>query len=227
MKDASSSKHSSNMNVTRSSYDEAIVETMPVAAFAVDDEGEAVQFNVADDGIARTIKEVLPETNKAVEAAKVGTRTAAEEMDMVDEAGKAFGEILLMVPTTSNEVDPTSSLMDRQKEGTQTAAKAVDGIASISEESASSTEEMTARMEDMNARAQSLSERAINLKKVAGRYKCDGGVNVAAEPHAVPRKDEAKGSARGAGRRVNVPKVPEKVKDALGKKGDPHSSIRR
>jgi methyl-accepting chemotaxis protein len=190
--------------------------------------------NLAEDSreaaerIAKMIKEVQLETNKAVEAMKVGTKTTAEGIAMVDETGKAFGEISLMVSTTSNEVDSISGLMVKQKEGTQTAAKAVDGIASIaeetasaSEESASSTEELTASMEDMTARAQSLSEMAINLKKVAGRFKYDDGMNAAAEPHALPAKGATKGSIKGAGTRGNAPKVPEKVKDALGKRGVP------
>jgi len=190
--------------------------------------------NLAEDSreaaerIAKMIKEVQIETNKAVEAMKVGTKTTAEGIAMVDETGKAFGEISLMVSTTSNEVDSISSMMMKQKEGTQTAAKAVDGIASIaeetasaSEESASSTEELTASMEDMTARAQSLSEMAINLKKVAGRFKYDGGMNVAAEPQAVPIKAAVKSPVKDTGARGNAPKVPEKVKDALSKRGIP------
>jgi hypothetical protein len=63
-------------------------------------------------------------------------------------------------------------------DGTQRAAKSVDGIASIAEESASSaeesasfTEELTASMEDLTARAQTLSEMALNLQKVASQFK--------------------------------------------------------
>lgn len=47
MKEPSSSKNSSDSNVTRPSYDEVIVRTMPFAAFAMDNEGKIVQFNEA------------------------------------------------------------------------------------------------------------------------------------------------------------------------------------
>jgi hypothetical protein len=62
---------------------------------------------------------------------------------------------------------------------------------------------------------------AINLKKVAGRFKYDGGMNVAVEPHAVPIKAAVKSSVKDIGAHGNAPKVPEKVKDALSKRGIP------
>jgi methyl-accepting chemotaxis protein len=155
-----------------------------------------------------------------------GTRTAAEGIEIVDETGKAFTEISTMAAATSSEVMAISSLMEKQKDGQQKAAKAVDGIASIaeetasaSEESASSTEELTASMEDMTARAQSLSEMAINLKKVAAKFNIgDDAEEVYSEPakpQLAPRKVE---KARHQIKEDKA-KVPSKVKEALAKRG--------
>jgi methyl-accepting chemotaxis protein len=188
--------------------------------------------NLAEDSreaaerIAKMIKEVQQETNKAVEAMQRGTRTAAEGIEIVDETGKAFKEIMDSTVQTSTEMSAIAQLMSSQKDGTQRAAKSVDGIASIaeetasaSEESASSTEELTASMEDMTARAQSLSEMAINLKKVAAKFKIDdepeGVHSEPVKPQPAPKKVE---KARHLTKEDKA-KVPSKVKEALAKRG--------
>jgi len=151
----------------------------------------------------------------------VGTKTAAEGIQIVDQTGAAFQDILQAVVHSASEMKAIASLMDSQKAGTQTAAKAVDGIASIaeetasaSEESASSTEELTASMEDMTARAQSLSEMAINLKKMTAQFKIDE-FQAQAETEAAPvqaKRMEKKKASSDA-------KVPSKVREALAKRG--------
>ncbi|MEI6796956.1 MAG: methyl-accepting chemotaxis protein, partial [Methanomassiliicoccales archaeon] len=188
--------------------------------------------NLAEDSreaaerIAKMIKEVQQETAKAVESMARGTKETAEGLKIVDQTGRSFQEIAALSSTTAQEVMAISELMERQKEGTQKAAKAVDGIASIaeetasaSEESASSTEELTASMEDMTARAQSLSEMALNLKRVAGRFKTGaenenmGAIQTVA---AAPVRPPVNRTAR---REDDKSRVPDKVKDALSRRG--------
>ncbi len=123
-----------------------------------------------------------------------------------------------------------SKVMGVQKEGTQRAARSVDSIASIAEEtassaeeSASSTEELTASMEDMTARAQSLSEMATDMQKVAGRFKIDNDTGEAFEttaPAPAPKlKAVAKPAVRRPSPKAEEPKIPLKVKQALSKRG--------
>ncbi|WP_019177211.1 methyl-accepting chemotaxis protein [Methanomassiliicoccus luminyensis] len=185
--------------------------------------------NLAEDSreaaerIAKMIKEVQQETSKAVEAMGRGTKEAAEGMKIVDQTGKAFQEISSSVAQSSSEMTTIATLMEAQKEGTQKAAKSVDGIASIAEEtasaaeeSASSTEELTASMEDMTARAQSLSEMAINLKRIAAQFKVDEDEPEEEEepPRVVyQKKQEKKPPVKEAA------KVPVKVREALAKRG--------
>jgi methyl-accepting chemotaxis protein len=185
--------------------------------------------NLAEDSreaaerIAKMIKEVQQDTGKAVESMAKGTKETAEGLKIVDQTGRSFQEIASLAGTTAGEVMTISELMERQKEGTQRAAKAVDGIASIaeetasaSEESASSTEELTASMEDMTARAQSLSEMALNLKKVASRFKTGSEEMMSDEPSmsSAPRPAERKPV-----RKEDKARVPDKVKDALSRRG--------
>jgi methyl-accepting chemotaxis protein len=154
-----------------------------------------------------------------------GTKETAEGLKIVDQTGRSFLEIASLSGTTATEVMAISELMERQKEGTQRAAKSVDGIASIaeetasaSEESASSTEELTASMEDMTARAQSLSEMALNLKRVAGRFKTgaeEEGVETFQSVTAAPAKTYASKPVRPE----DKSRVPDKVKDALSRRG--------
>jgi hypothetical protein len=120
--------------------------------------------------------------------------------------------------------------MQAQKEGATRAAKAVDGIASVaeetasaSEESAASTEELTASMEDMTARAQALSEMSVNLQKVSSQFKFDDGAGVVVEASGQPvapsysRKKEIKKSPPKVSR--DEIQVPRKVKEALNRRG--------
>lgn len=186
--------------------------------------------NLAEDSreaaerIAKMIKEVQQETGKAVEAMHRGTKEAAEGMQMVDITGKAFSEISTAIARTADEASDIAQFMVKQKDGAQRAAKSVDGIASIAEEtassaeeSASSTEELTASMEDLTARAQTLSEMAVNLQRVAEQFKISSEQERVEErpkpaPKPVPRAAPAP-SSRGK------PNVPVKVKEALAKRG--------
>jgi len=192
--------------------------------------------NLAEDSreaaerIAKMIKEVQQETNKAVEAMQRGTRTTAEGIAIVDETGKAFREISMVTTQSATDMSSIVNLMEKQKEGTQRAAKSVDGIASIaeetasaSEESASSTEELTASMEDMTARAQALSEMAINLKKVAAQFKIGDEGEIVSPPAPMNRaRETTKPQVKKAGPpqpKGSEIRLPSKVKDALSKRG--------
>jgi methyl-accepting chemotaxis protein len=193
--------------------------------------------NLAEDSreaaerIAKMIKEVQMETSKAVQSMKRGTSEAASGMAIVEMAGKAFADIAEMTVVTANEVTAIAALMAEQKDGTGRAAKSVDGVASIAEETASSaqesaasTEELTASMEDMTARAQALAEMAENLSVMASRFKFNINDDEP-EPVAAPVKkaDVRKPAA------TNIKKVPEatntkvampsKVKEALSRRG--------
>ncbi len=188
--------------------------------------------NLAEDSreaaerIAKMIKEVQLETNKAVEAMHRGTKTAAEGMQMVNDTGKMFQEIDGMTNEFLKMMSGLTSFVELQKNETQRAARSVDSIASIaeetassSEESASSTEELTASMEDMTARVQSLSEMASDLQKVAGQFKIGGAVEMIAPTQAPKLKVVAKPTAKGVSHKIYAPKIPLKVKQALSKRG--------
>jgi len=187
----------------------------------------AEESREAAERIAKMIKEVQFETAKAVTTMQAGTKSTAEGTAIVEAAGKAFADIAGVAATTSKEVVDISSLMKVQKGEAQKAAKSVDGIASIaeetasaSEESASSTEELTASMEDMTARAQSLSEMAINLQKMASRFKItEEGVKpekVDAAPKARPMS--SRNVATAAPKRTEA-KLPSKVQESLSRRG--------
>ncbi len=188
--------------------------------------------NLAEDSreaaerIAKMIKEVQLETNKAVEAMHRGTKTAAEGMQMVNETGRTFQEIDGMTNEFLKMMLGFTDFVALQKGETQRAARSVDSIASIaeetasaSEESASSTEELTASMEDMTARAQSLSEMASDLQKVAGKFKIDNG---AEQKEAAPKAQPSRPAERkkpSAPLNSDRTKVPVKVKEALERRG--------
>ena len=187
--------------------------------------------NLAEDSreaaerIAKMIREVQNDTSKAVEAMKRGTSETAEGMSQVGLTGKAFKDILEITTQFVGSMEELTKKMESQSGYMVTAAKGVDDIASISEETASaseesaaSTQELTASMEDMTARAQSLSEMATNMQRSVSQF------TIGEEKETSPAS-QRKGSAlpsSGSSPRTKVQaeaKVPEKVKIALDRRG--------
>ncbi|MFW9875244.1 MAG: methyl-accepting chemotaxis protein, partial [Candidatus Thorarchaeota archaeon] len=146
--------------------------------------------NLAEDSkeaaerIAKMIKEIQDNTNKAVDTMRHGTKEVEEGIQVVNSTDNTFEEIAGIATVTNDDVQGISVAAEQQLLGSEKIAKAIDSIASIaeesasaSEESASSTEELTASMEDMTARAQELSETAIALQKKASRFTIEGELN--------------------------------------------------
>ena len=130
------------------------------------------------ENIAKMIKEIETETQRAVEAMRKGTAAVEEGMSSIQETDTALGEIANMAEDTSGKVQEISAATQLQRAGAEEAVGAMETIASVAEESASSTEEssasteeLTASMEELTARAQDLSEMAISLQESAGRFK--------------------------------------------------------
>ncbi len=132
------------------------------------------------ENIAKMIKEIETETQRAVEAMRKGTAAVEEGMTSIQDTDTALGEIANMAEDTSTKVQEISNATEFQKAGAEEAVGAMEAIASVAEESASSTEEssasteeLTASMEELTARAQDLSEMAISLQESAGRFRLD------------------------------------------------------
>ncbi|HEY3419172.1 MAG TPA: methyl-accepting chemotaxis protein [Methanomassiliicoccales archaeon] len=179
--------------------------------------------NLAEDSreaaerIAKMIREVQNDTSKAVEAMKRGTAETAEGMSQVGLTGKAFKEILEITKQFVGSMEELTKQMVSQSQDALSAAKAVDGISSISEETASaseesaaSTQELTASMEDLTARAQSLSEMATNMERSISQFIIEE--KTVARPAARPKASDRP-------RDQPAVKVPENVRKALDRKG--------
>jgi len=187
--------------------------------------------NLAEDSreaaerIAKMIREVQNDTTKAVDAMKRGTSETAEGMSQVGLTGKAFKDILEITTQFVGSMEELTRKMESQSGYMVTAAKGVDDIASISEETASaseesaaSTQELTASMEDMTARAQSLSEMATNMQRSVSQFTIgeDNGTTPEAQPKGAGLP--LSGSNPRTKGQADV-KVPEKVKLALDRRG--------
>ncbi|MEM0449584.1 MAG: methyl-accepting chemotaxis protein [Methanomassiliicoccales archaeon] len=186
--------------------------------------------NLAEDSreaaerIAKMIKEVQAETAKAVESMQRGTKETAEGIEIADRTGKAFQEIDSLATSVDESLDRLGPLIDQQKDQMLRSAKAVDGIASIAEEtasaaeeSASSTEELTASMEDMTARAQALSEMAMALQKVSSQFKINDELESKAKQQKPSQSKVVEGSKKETGKGQVA--MPKKVREALIKRG--------
>ncbi len=187
--------------------------------------------NLAEDSreaaerIAKMIREVQNDTTKAVDAMKRGTSETAEGMIHVAQTGSAFKEILDITNHFVGSMDALTKHMASQSQDAVLAAKAVESIASISdetasasEESAASTEELTASMQDLTARAQTLAEMATNMHVSVSQFIIDD----ANEKSAPAKQSSASGKPVVGSGRSKEPagtKVPDKVKMALDRRG--------
>lgn len=188
--------------------------------------------NLAEDSreaaerIAKMIKEVQVETQKAVNSMQKGKRETAEGMQIIENMGEVFLEIAGMATKASEEVAEIANLMVKQKEGMERTATSVDSIASIaeetasaSEESASSTEELTASMEDMTARAQALSEMALNLQRIVGQFEIGEDLDFTTTTNGKSKSNPVSSTPISSSVDRGKPKIPSKVKKALAKRG--------
>ncbi|MEM3341700.1 MAG: methyl-accepting chemotaxis protein, partial [Thermoplasmata archaeon] len=153
--------------------------------------------NLAEDSreaaerIARMIKEIQDEINRAVSTMKMNSDEIDKGVRTAEETETVFARIEAGASTIVNGVEQILASTQKLKEGTERVATAIDNVASIAEEtassaeeSASSTEELTAAMEELTAKAQELSHLAAGLHQTAEvlSHKENNSNNMAAYP---------------------------------------------
>ncbi|AIF49869.1 methyl-accepting chemotaxis protein [Pelosinus sp. UFO1] len=138
----------------------------------------AEQSQEATKQIASLISGIQGDTDKAVMAMDDGTREVKLGAEVVDAAGQAFQEIVIMVTQVSNQVREISSSIDQMAIGSQQIVESVNRIDSLSkkatEESqtvSAATEEQSASMEEIASSSQSLANLAMDLREAVTRFR--------------------------------------------------------
>jgi methyl-accepting chemotaxis protein len=138
----------------------------------------AEQSQEAAKQIADLIREIQGDTESAVVAMNEGTHEVKIGTDVVNTAGRAFGEIVSMVGQVSEQVKNISTVIQGIAGGSQEIVSAVREIDAISKDAASETqtvsavtEEQSASMEEIAASSEALSKLAQNLQTAVQRFK--------------------------------------------------------
>lgn len=138
----------------------------------------AEQSQEAAKQIAELIGEVRGDTDSAISAMQEGTSQVRLGSEVVNSAGKAFGDVVKHINNISQQVQEISSEIEQMASGSEQIVSSVRGIDAISREAvdqtqtvSAATEEQSAAMEEIAASSQSLAKMADELQKAVGRFK--------------------------------------------------------
>jgi len=107
--------------------------------------------------IAELITGIQNGTSAAVESMEIGAREVEEGVILAQEAGKALGEIMAGVKTSSEHVNQIMGIIDDILKRSQEVAKTVNNVAAITEENTAATEEMAASAQQVNSSIQNIA----------------------------------------------------------------------
>lgn len=137
----------------------------------------AEQSQDATKQIASLIGGIQGETAKAVKAMDDGTREVKLGAEVVDAAGLAFQEIVILVTQVSDQMREVSSAIDQMAIGSQQIVGSVNRIDHLSKKAteqsqtvSAATQEQSASMEEIASSSQSLANLAMDLREAVNRF---------------------------------------------------------
>jgi len=137
----------------------------------------AEQSQVATKQIGSLISGIQGDTDKAVLAMDDGTREVKLGSAVVNAAGLAFQEIVVLVTQVSDQVREISSAIDQMAIGSQQIVGSVNRIDDLSKKAteksqtvSAATQEQSASMEEIAASSQSLAKLAMDLREAINRF---------------------------------------------------------
>ena len=138
----------------------------------------AEQSQYAAKQIAELFGEVQGDTEGAISAMNQGTQEVTKGTEVVNTAGKAFGDVVEHINRISEQVREISGEIQQMASGSMQIVGAVREIDEISKETAgqtetvsAATEEQSASMEEIAASSQSLAKMADELQKAVNKFK--------------------------------------------------------
>lgn len=138
----------------------------------------AEQSQEATKQIASLISEIQGGTDKAVLAMDDGTREVKLGAEVVNAAGLAFQEIVVLVNQVSEQVKGISLTIDQMAVGSQQIVGYVNRIDNLSKKTtaeaqmvSAATEEQSASMEEIASSSQSLANLAMDLQEAVSKFR--------------------------------------------------------
>jgi methyl-accepting chemotaxis protein len=138
----------------------------------------AEQSQEATKLIASLISEIQGGTDKAVLAMDNGTREVKLGAEVVNVAGQAFQEIVVLVTQVSDQVKGISAAIAQMAIGSQQIVGSVKRIDNLSKKAtgeaqmvSAATEEQSASMEEIASSSQSLANLAMDLQEAVSKFR--------------------------------------------------------
>lgn len=138
----------------------------------------AEQSEDAAKQIAALIGEIQDDTDEAVKAMEAGTHEVKIGTEVVNTAGRSFGEIKALVGQVSKQVGDISAAIQEMAGGSQKVVLSMQEIDGISRETASHTqtvsaaiEEQSASMEEIASSSHALAQMAEELQNAVNQFK--------------------------------------------------------
>jgi methyl-accepting chemotaxis protein len=157
---------------------------------------EAARAGGQGRGFAVVASEVRNLASRSAEAAKEikglirdSVGKVAEGSKLVDESGKALGEIVVRVTKVTDVMAQIASSSREQASGIDRVNKAITMMDNVTQQNA-------ALVEEASAAAQALTDQAANLTRLISRYEVGPGAD-ADEPRFITRFPTARAIARG------------------------------
>jgi len=127
----------------------------------------AEQSGSAAGNISRLINEIQKEIVNAVNAMDNGTIAVKDGINMVNQAGKSFGEILEDINRIASQMQDVSAVTEEIGAGTHNMLGAIENVAKISNESSGNAENVVAASQEQTSLMKEVANAAENLTQMA------------------------------------------------------------
>ncbi|MFE8701817.1 methyl-accepting chemotaxis protein [Cytobacillus sp. FJAT-54145] len=128
--------------------------------------------------ISELIKEIQFDSSKAMEAMSKGTSDVHEGVEIVNEAGELFENILASVKNVTDQIQKVSASTELAHENAMKVKETIELIEDVARQTsansqnvASSSEEQLASMEEISSSSDSLSHMAQDLRELVQKFR--------------------------------------------------------
>ncbi|UHA75084.1 methyl-accepting chemotaxis protein [Paenibacillus sp. 481] len=117
--------------------------------------------------IAELLAAIQKETAEAIESMERGTQEVAVGIEVVNQAGESFNEIMNAVQSVASQIQEVTSYLVQMNTSTDYAVSQVHVITQVAEQSAEGTQSVSAATEEQLAAMEQVSSSATSLAKMA------------------------------------------------------------
>lgn len=127
----------------------------------------AEQSRTSATEITELIREIQNDTDKAVEAMKVGTKDVENGLDIVHQTGLMFKNILAASETVAVQIEEMSSIAEQMSASSEEVSASVDEVARIASTNADRTQDIALSTKEQVDALKEISDVSTNLKSLA------------------------------------------------------------